>query len=271
MKPFDGHHATGKHFGKHRGEVTGVDDDGHQGTITVKIPTLLGTEATVRARACMPYGHFFVPPVGAQVWIEFEEGNLDLPLWVGAWYAEGEVPPEARVSPPDHRVVRTPAGHTIEIVDHAGEERILIRHSSDAFVSIDEHGSILLSNPNGSHLFLDAENSKTTLVEQHGNHLTMSENGTSIVNPKGTLLDVTGDTVNIAAPKVVVQSQSVALGAGASEPTIMGTAFKVLWDMVRTHIHATPTGPSLTPQTPAGVPLPPLTDGVHLTSEVLVK
>jgi hypothetical protein len=224
-----------RHYGKYRGVVTAVDDtDGrHQGTIMVSVPAVLGADAKVPARACMPYGHFFVPPVGAHVWVEFEGGDIGMALWVGVWYPEGAAPVEAQVDPPDHRVIQTPAGHTIEIVDRAGEERILIRHSTEAFVSIDKNGSILLSNPNGSHLHLD------------------------------------GDTVNVAAAKVVVQSQSVALGAGATDPTIMGNAFKALWMLLVSHVHPTAVGPS--GPSPGLATVPSLIDGVHLTSEVRVK
>ena len=109
--------------------------------------------------------------------------------------------------------VQTASGHTIEISDHDGEEKILIRHAKDAFVSIDEHGSVLLSNPHGSHLHLDAAQGTTTLVQEDGNFLTMGKKGTSIVNPDGTMIDLTGDTVNVAAKKVIVQSPSVALGS----------------------------------------------------------
>jgi hypothetical protein len=262
-----GRHA-GRYYGKYRGLVVDDADEKHQGTISVKVPSVFGPTATVRARACMPYGHFFVPPKDTHVWVEFEAGRPDLPLWVGVWHPDGAAPAEAQVSPPNHRVVQTAAGHTIEFVDEQGAERIVIRHSSDAFVSIDSKGNVLVSNPKGSHLHLDAEGEKTTLVEQHGNFLTMGEKGTSIVNPKGTTIDLSGDTLNVSAPKVVVQSQSVALGAGANARTINGTAFKTLWTLLMTHTHPTA---ALGPPSPPTPPIPPLVDGTHLTSEVLVK
>jgi hypothetical protein len=259
---------AGRYFGKYRGIVTAVEDAKHQGSVEVQVPSVLGPEAKVLARACMPYGHFYVPPVGTNVWVEFEAGDIGLPLWVGCWYPEGKAPVEAQTSPPDHRVIQTSAGHTIEISDHEGEEKILIRHAKDAFLSIDKDGSVLLSNPNGSHLHLDAKNKTTTLVEEHGNFLTLGEKGTSIVNPSGTLLDLTGDTVNVAAKKVVLQSSSVALGSGASDPTIMGTAFDTLWKLLLTHVHPSAVGPTGPAPTLAAAQLLP---GVHLTSGVLVK
>ena len=261
------HHA-GRHYGKYRGEVTGNEDDHQQGTITVKVPSVFGTELEVRARACMPFGHFFVPDVGARVWVEFEAGDLQYPLWVGAWYPEGAAPAEAQVTPPNVRVVRTPSGHTIVIDDTGGEERILIRHATDAFFSIDKDGSVLVSNNTGSHVHLDAANGSAALVEEHGNHLRMGETGTAVVNPDGTALNLGGDTLHVSAPKVLVDATSIALGAGAMEPTIMANQFSALWTVLLTHIHPSamgPTGPS-----PQLVPLT-LQPGVHTTSAVVVK
>jgi hypothetical protein len=259
---------VGKYYGKYRGKVTENGDDKHQGTIKVTVPSVFGTDTVVQARACMPYAHFFVPPKDTHVWIEFEAGNPDLPLWVGAWHPVGKAPVEAQVNPPDSRVIQTPAGHTIQIVDKAGEEKILIHHSSDAFISIDAKGSVLVSNPKGSHIHLDAEGEKATLVEQHGNYLTMTDKGTSIVNPDGTTVNVAGDTVHLKAGKVVVEATSIALGKDASDPTIMGTAFKVLWALLQTHVHPTAMGPSGPAPTLAAAQL---VDGVHLTSSVAVK
>lgn len=50
----------------------------------------------VVAEACTPFGglgsgFYAIPPVGAGVWIEFEEGNLNKPIWTGSWWPEGEL------------------------------------------------------------------------------------------------------------------------------------------------------------------------------------
>jgi uncharacterized protein involved in type VI secretion and phage assembly len=261
---------AGRYYGKHRGRVVGNEDLDHQGTITVTVASVFGPDHVVQARACMPYGHFFVPPVDAHVWIEFEGGDPQLALWVGVWYPKDEGPVAAQVSPPDVRVIQTPAGHTIQIDDTDGEEKILIRHASDAFISIDAKGGILLSNPSGSHLHLDADGTKATLVEEHGNHLTMGAKGTSIVNPDGTTVNVSGDAVHISAGKAIVEATSVALGAGSGEPTLMGKSFSTLWDLMLTHTHPTamgPSGPSIELQLPTMKLLP----GMQLTSSVTVK
>ena len=236
-----------------------------RGTLQVKVPDVFGDAAVVPAEPCLPYGHFFVPPVDTHVWVEFEAGDPQRPIWVGVWHPEGTVPVQAQVSPPEHRVVRTAAGHTIEIDDTEGEERILIRHAGDAFLSIDKNGSVLVANPKGSHLHLDAENGRVGLVEQHGNHLSQTEKGTALINPDGTMINIAGDTVHISAAKIILDATSVAAGHGAAEPTLMGNAFDILWKLVVTHVHPGIGAPAPTLATALLLP------GVHLTSSVAVK
>jgi hypothetical protein len=71
----------------------------------------------------------------------------------------------------------------------------------------------------------------------------------------------------VLATNVVLSGTSVAVGANASDPTIMGNAFNTLWQLVVAHTHPTAVGPS-GPPTP---PILPLIPGVHLTSSVVVK
>jgi len=259
---------AGRYYGKFRGLVADDEDPDMRGTLLVSVPDVFGDEVVVPAEPCLPYGHFFVPPKDTHVWVEFEAGDPQRPIWVGVWHPEGTVPEEAKVSPPEHRVIRTKAGHTVEIDDTEGEERILIRHPADAFISIDAKGSILIANPKGSHLHLDADKGSVGLSEEHGNHLRQTDKGTALINPDGTMINIAGDTVHISAAKIILDATSVAAGHGAAEPTLMGNAFKTLWTLVQNHVHPHPMGPTL----PA-VELQPalLLPGVHLTSSLAVK
>jgi hypothetical protein len=258
-----------RYFGKYRGTVVASDDDQFQGTLQVRVPDVFGPDAVVAAAPCLPYGHFFVPPPETAVWVEFEAGDAQRPIWAGVWYPTGSTPEEAKLDPPQRHVIKTKAGHTIEIDDTADKEQILIRHSSNAFVSISPEGNVLISNAEGSHLNLDAKKGTAGLVEQHGNHLAMGEKGSTLVNPDGTMINVSGKTVHVSASSVILDATSVALGASAAEPTILGNAFSTLWTMLLTHMHPTaaPGPPSPSPQLAAAQLLP----GVHLSSSVVVK
>jgi Type VI secretion system/phage-baseplate injector OB domain len=84
-------------YGKYRGKVTDNRDPLMQGRVRAKVPAVFGEEETGWALPCAPYagsgvGFFFVPPVDANVWIEFEGGDPDYPIWTGGFWGTGEAP-----------------------------------------------------------------------------------------------------------------------------------------------------------------------------------
>ena len=50
-------------------------------------------------------GFFAIPPVGANVWVEFEAGDTDHPIWSGCFWGPGQLPAEA--ADPTYEVWRT--------------------------------------------------------------------------------------------------------------------------------------------------------------------
>ena len=67
------------------------------GRVQVSVPAVLGDGRLSWAMPCVPYagsqvGFFAIPPVGANVWVEFEGGDPDYPIWSGCFWGTGEVP-----------------------------------------------------------------------------------------------------------------------------------------------------------------------------------
>jgi hypothetical protein len=250
---------AGKFYGKYSGEVVEVDDPDQLGRIKVSVPSIYPTETAVWARPCFPSGHFFVPPIGAKVWVEFEAGDVSYPLWVGTWYPQGTVPPEADLPSPTGRVVHTPSGHVIELSDVDGEEKLVIRHKLDSFVSIDKEGSILAANQNGSYLLLNAADAEVSLTGEQGHMLTIGDDGVVVLHSGGARVEVADGKVKITGPSAVqVVAQEVSLAAGAlslggsaQDPAVLGNGLMTLFNA---HTHPTAMGPT-------GPPVPPLTPG----------
>jgi hypothetical protein len=85
------------YFGKYRGTVTNNVDPMMMGRVQVSVPAVLGEGSLSWALPCAPFagsgvGFFAVPPVGANIWVEFEGGNTDFPIWCGGFWAIGEAP-----------------------------------------------------------------------------------------------------------------------------------------------------------------------------------
>jgi hypothetical protein len=84
-------------FGKYRGKVENNVDPMQLGRVQVSVPSVLGGGRLSWATPCAPYagvgvGFFAIPPAGANVWVEFEGGDPDYPIWTGCFWGAGEVP-----------------------------------------------------------------------------------------------------------------------------------------------------------------------------------
>jgi hypothetical protein len=87
-------------FGKYRGKVEANLDPFGQGRLQVSVPAVLGDARMAWAMPCSPYagpgvGLFMIPPAGAQIWVEFEGGDPDFPIWSGGFWGAGEAPSPA--------------------------------------------------------------------------------------------------------------------------------------------------------------------------------
>ncbi len=118
-----------RYYGKYRGVVVDVDPTTMR--LKASVPDILLGSPTGWCMACVPYagpgvGFAMLPAVGSGVWIEFEKGELSLPIWVGCYWRTGETPPTASATT---RVVATDAGSltfddqaaTVTLADKAGD------------------------------------------------------------------------------------------------------------------------------------------------------
>lgn len=97
-------------FGKYRGKVTANKDPLNQGRIQVSVASIFEEGKQSWAMPCSPYagkgiGLFTIPPVDTNVWVEFEGGDPDYPIWSGCFWGNNELPEEARVAKPDEVIV----------------------------------------------------------------------------------------------------------------------------------------------------------------------
>jgi hypothetical protein len=97
-------------FGKYRGVVASNVDPLLLGRVQVSVPAVLGPGQLSWAMPCSPFagaqvGFFAIPPIGANVWVEFEAGDPDYPILAGCFWAAGEVPASPAV--PDVKVWKT--------------------------------------------------------------------------------------------------------------------------------------------------------------------
>jgi uncharacterized protein involved in type VI secretion and phage assembly len=140
-------------FGKYRGKVANNVDPMQQGRIQVSVPAVLGSGSLSWAMPCVPYagsqvGFFAIPPTGANVWVEFEGGDPDFPIWSGCFWGSGEVPASPAVA--EMKVFKTD-GATITLNDLPGAGGIKIETTTGMKIEITAAG-IEIDNGQGASL-----------------------------------------------------------------------------------------------------------------------
>jgi uncharacterized protein involved in type VI secretion and phage assembly len=145
-------------YGKYRGTVINNVDPMQIGRIQAMVPDLAGFVPGTWAMPCLPMagintGVFTVPMIGSGVWIEFERGDPDYPIWVGGyWGSAAEVPVMAHTVPPavSGITIQTTLKNGIVVSDVPGPTGgILIQTTTGAMISVSDVG-IIISNGKGA-------------------------------------------------------------------------------------------------------------------------
>ena len=154
--------GTKRFYGKYRGTVINTVDPLQQGRIQAMVPDVTGPIPSSWAMACVPitgkqYGMWVLPQIGTGVWIEYEQGDPDYPIWSGCWWGSAAEPPAlALASPPGvpSIVLQTQAQNTLMISDVPGAAGgILLKTNTGAMISISQTG-IIISNGQGASIVM---------------------------------------------------------------------------------------------------------------------
>jgi uncharacterized protein involved in type VI secretion and phage assembly len=163
------------YHGMYRATVVNNLDPLQLGRITATCPDATGMTPTTWAMPCVPLagkhmGVYVVPQIGAGVWLQFEAGDPDYPIWMGGFWGSGEVPPPARQGLPadPNIVIQTALGNALVLSD--------------------------LPGPTGG----------ITLKSTTGAKIVVNDIGITIDNGKGAKILLTGPSVNVNAGALVV-------------------------------------------------------------------
>jgi uncharacterized protein involved in type VI secretion and phage assembly len=154
--------SNGKFFGKYRGMVLNNIDPMQMGRLQVQVPDVTGLAPASWAMPCLPVagiqnGFFALPTVGSGVWVEFEQGNVDNPIWVGCFWGSGaEVPALARLTPPGvgSLTLQTQLQNGLTVSDLPGPSGgIVIKSAAGAMLIVNDTG-IYIQNGKGASIVM---------------------------------------------------------------------------------------------------------------------
>ena len=140
---------TQKYYGKYRGMVLNNIDPMQQGRLQVQVPDVAGLAPASWAMPCVPLaglqnGMMALPVIGSGVWVEFEQGNPDHPIWVGCfWGSAAEVPALALATPPGLPAItfQTPLQNGVTISDLPGPTGgIMLKSATGATLIVNDTG-----------------------------------------------------------------------------------------------------------------------------------
>jgi len=166
-------------YGKYRALVVDNADPEKRGRLKLKIPSVLGNDVvSAWALPCAPYGgaadqgFYFIPEIDSAVWVEFESGLLDYPIWVGTFWAKpggnSEVPKPNGVdgteesdvqSPPTRKIIKTLKGHTIQLEDADDGDLVMLLEATN--------GNLIVMNADGIKI-IDGKNKTTITLNDSG-------------------------------------------------------------------------------------------------------
>ena len=151
-----------KYYGKYRGTVVQNVDPEQIGRIQAMVPDVSGLLPSSWAMPCVPFagkqnGVYVVPQIGAGVWIEFEQGDPDYPIWSGGfWGSAAEMPALALIGNPasPSMVLQSGLLNTIAVSDMPGPTGgILLQSVGGAMIVVNDIG-ITISNGKGATIVL---------------------------------------------------------------------------------------------------------------------
>jgi hypothetical protein len=150
--------GTTKYYGLYKASVINNIDPMQMGRIMVTVPEPGGLTPSSWAKPCVPVagkqsGLFVLPAINSGVWIMFEEGDPDQPVWMGGWWASAaEVPALALAGNPvsPSIVLQTGLQNTLMISDVPGPTGgFLLKSVTGAFISMNDATGITISDGKG--------------------------------------------------------------------------------------------------------------------------
>jgi phage baseplate assembly protein V len=177
-------------YGVTVGEVVENIDTTGQGRVKIRLPWLPSIEPWCRVAVPMAgaeRGFYFIPQVGDEVLVAFNHGDIREPYIIGClWNGQDSPPTQVPTDAVNKRIIRTPAGHQIELDDAA--QSITITSTTDHKVTIDPEKIELATARDTVTLSLSTEGGVSIEAK------TSLELKAKKIRIEGTVIDIQGDT-----------------------------------------------------------------------------
>jgi uncharacterized protein involved in type VI secretion and phage assembly len=138
-------------------------------------------------------GFFALPAAGAGVWIEFEQGDPDYPIWSGCWWTSKTELPETLYADPDKKLLIKTAGGQSILLDDV-EKQITISTASGQ--------KIVLSDSGGGQITISTASGQITISTASGQKIELKAATITIDNGSAA-------TVELSGPKIALNKSAL--------------------------------------------------------------
>ena len=163
----DDDQVGGKFYGTYRGTVLINIDPEQRGRLMCEVPAVMGLLPTTWAEPCVPLagptgppmGVYMVPPIGAGVWVVFEGGDPNKPIWIGCrWGLPSDIPTLALAGNPadPNIVIQTLLQNTLMLSDMPPTPLtggIILKSLTGAMIVVNDSG-IYIQNGKGASIMM---------------------------------------------------------------------------------------------------------------------
>ena len=187
------------------------------------------------AEPCIPYagpkvGWYVIPPVGANVWIEFEQGDPDYPIWTGCFWGNGDpeyMPPGA--AGPDFKIFQT---DKIGLMMDDKETRLTVKMETDNGLMqlvMDKDGIVLTADKVTITVSKDKiELKKDPATFEVAEAITLKRAAASITLSDSIALKNAGATVEVSSAAVDLQNGASSVSLSPATVSINNGALEVM-------------------------------------------
>jgi len=173
------------------GIVTDNEDPNGMGRVKLQYPWREADDESYWARiatemAADGYGTYFLPEVGDEVLVAFEDGDIHYPYVIGSLWSGEASPPVENEGDNDVREVKSRSGHAIDLDDTDGEEKVKIETSAGHTITLDDTGG----------------SEKVTVEDKSGNNTIEMDSTSGEVSIEGS------QKISLSAPQVEIEGSS---------------------------------------------------------------
>ncbi len=195
-----------KFYGVTVGRVINPLDPLALGRVQVQLPMIDDIELSPWARIATPmagiaHGHYFIPNLGDEVLIAFENGELNAPYVIGSlWNATAPPPLPSPVA--QTRMIRTPIGN-----------QIMFTEVPPTITILTPQGQTIAMTPAGVQILT------------HGNVVNMTPDGVTVSGPSINLVGTA--SINLQAPNITINGATATTVQSAGVASVTAPLVKI--------------------------------------------